>query len=226
MNDPARRTTLIKLGMLAVLLAVATIIALTVDVPGPEEIRDRVAAAGLIGVVVFVLAYAGLSLTPAPASVFSIASGVLFGFAGGAVVVFVAAMIAATAAYAISHYLGADAVARFGGDRTARAVAFLRERGLVSVLLARLIPLFPFWLVNYAGGLSGITFRHYTLGTAIGIIPGVLSYVALGAYGTDPLSWPFLAAIAAFLVLTIAGSYSARRMRGSKPVLAKEAGHA
>ncbi|WP_235900700.1 TVP38/TMEM64 family protein [Lolliginicoccus suaedae] len=226
MNEPARRTTLIKLAMLALLLGVATIIALTVDVPGPEEIRDRVAAAGAIGVIIFVLAYAGLSLTPAPASVFSIASGVLFGLVGGALVVFSAAMIAATVAYGISRYLGAEAVVRYGGDRAARAVAFLRERGLVSVLLARLIPLFPFWLVNYAGGLGGIAFRHYTIGTAIGIIPGVLSYVALGAFGTDPLSWPFLAAIAAFLLLTLVGGYSARRMRSSKPMLVEEAGHA
>lgn len=195
-------TPLVKLAVLACILVVGGVVALAVDVPSVDEVRSQVAGAGLLGALTFVLVYAALSSIPAPASVLSIASGVLFGFAGGAAVVFIGAMIAATVSYLLGKHLGSEAVVRYGGARTNRAVQFLRRRGFVAVLLVRLVPLFPFWLVNYAGGISGIKARDYFLGTALGIIPGVLSYVALGAFGTQPLSWPFVAAIVAFVVLT------------------------
>ncbi|GGC62785.1 TVP38/TMEM64 family protein [Hoyosella rhizosphaerae] len=210
---------LVKLAILGALLIIGAVIAWFVDIPSADEIRARVAAAGLVGVLVFVLAYAGLSLTPTPASVLSIAAGVLFGFAGGIAAVFAAAMLSASLAYILGRHLGADALSRYGGPKTATAVLFLRRRGFASVLIVRLVPLFPFWLVNYAGGISGIRFRHYFLGTALGIIPGVMSYVALGAFGTQPLSWPFAAAIAAFIVLTVGGGYAARRMQNKRPEL-------
>ncbi|MCW4355871.1 TVP38/TMEM64 family protein [Hoyosella sp. YIM 151337] len=212
-------TPLVKLAVLACILVVGGVVALAVDVPSVEEVRSQVAGAGLLGALTFVLVYAALSSIPAPASVLSIASGVLFGFAGGAAVVFIGAMIAATVSYLLGKHLGAEAVVRYGGAKTNRVVQFLRKRGFVAVLLVRLVPLFPFWLVNYAGGISGIKARDYFFGTALGIVPGVLSYVALGAFGTQPLSWPFVAAIVAFVVLTAGGAYYARRMRAAEPEL-------
>ncbi|MBB3039527.1 TVP38/TMEM64 family protein [Hoyosella altamirensis] len=213
-------TPLVKLAVLACIIIVGALAAIIIDVPTVAEVRSQVASAGLLGALVFVLVYAALSSIPSPASVLSIASGVLFGFVGGAAVVFVGAMMAATVSYLLGKYLGAEAVVRYGGTRTRRVVHFLRRRGFVAVLLVRLVPLFPFWLVNYAGGISGIKARDYFLGTALGIVPGVLSYVALGAFGTQPLSWPFAAAIAAFVLLTAGGAYYARRMRNAEPELA------
>lgn len=205
--------------LLGVILLAGAGIAYAIDLPSVSEIRTFVADTGVWGVVAFVLFYAALSSVPSPASVLSIASGVLFGFIGGALVVFVGAMIAASVAYSLGHLLGADAVTRYGGERVSRAVQFVQKRGFIAVLLARLVPLFPFWLVNYAGGISGIRVPAYLLATAVGIIPGVLSYVALGAFGTQPLSWPFALAIAAFVLLTAVGAYYARRMKSAEPEL-------
>ena len=80
-----------------------------------------------------------------------------------------------------------------------------------AVLLARLVPVVPFTAVNYGSGLTAVTFPAYLLATAVGIIPGTLAYVAVGAYGTDPGNWPFLLAAGVLVALSLGGAWLARR---------------
>jgi len=75
----------------------------------------------------------------------------------------------------------------------------------------RLVPLVPYIAINYASGLSGVKFRHYALGSALGMVPGSLAYAALGAYGTNP--WGLAAAGSALIILAVGGSWWARRLR-------------
>ena len=78
----------------------------------------------------------------------------------------------------------------------------------------------PFTALNYGSGLTVLGFPTYLAATAVGIAPGTLSYVALGAYGTDPASAPFLLAAGALLVLSVGGALLAWRQRrrpGSDP---------
>lgn len=50
----------------------------------------------------------------------------------------------------------------------------------------RLVPIVPFTAINYTAGLTGVRLRDYTLGTAVGIIPGTVANVALGTCGSTP----------------------------------------
>jgi len=67
--------------------------------------------------------------------------------------------------------------------------------------------------VNYVSGLTSIRFRHYLLGTVVGILPAVTAYVVLGAYGSRPSSVPFLVAFGGLLVLVVVGLVSGQRNR-------------
>ena len=163
--------------------------------------------------VSFMAVYAALTLTPFPASALTIASGLLFGLAVGAAVVVFAATLGAWVAFLLARGLGRDGVSRIRWARIATIDAMLERRGLISVLLVRLVPLFPFMAVNYAAGLSAVRQRDYLLGTAVGIVPATVGYTALGAYGTSPLSWPFAAAVLAVVVVTLAAGYAARRLK-------------
>ncbi|CAN5272019.1 hypothetical protein BH11ACT7_BH11ACT7_05390 [soil metagenome] len=205
----------LKAAILALVIAGGITLALTTELPDPAALRDRVAAAGAWGVVAFVAVYAGATLTPFPASALTIASGLLFGLAVGAAVVVFAATLGAWVAFLLARSLGRDGVSRIRWARIATLDAMLERRGLISVLLVRLIPLFPFMAVNYAAGLSAVRQRDYLLGTAVGIVPATVGYTALGAYGTSPLSWPFAAAVLAVVILTVAAGYAARRLTNS-----------
>ncbi len=205
----------LRAAILVLLIGVGIAVAVTTDLPDPAELRDRVAALGPWGVLAFVGVYAALTLTPFPASALTIASGLLFGLAAGAAIVVFAATLGAWLAFLLARSLGRDGVSRIQWARVASIDAMLERRGLISVLLVRLVPLFPFMAVNYAAGLSAVRQRDYVLGTAVGIIPATVGYTALGAYGTSPLSWPFAAAVLAVVIVTATAGYAARRLKNS-----------
>lgn len=163
-------------------------------------------------------AYAAISLLPAgPTAVMTVLGGLLLGFGTGLVAVLGAAVVGAVSAFLLSRVLGRDAVRSLTGQRFASLDERVRAHGFATVLLARLIPLVPFSTANYAFGLTSVSTRTYAGATVLGIVPGSAVYVAVGAFGTDPGSPPFLLAIAALVLLTVLGVWRQRLTRGAAP---------
>ena len=203
----------LRLALLLVLLVAAAAIALLVDLPNAAEVRALVDRSGVVAPVVFVVLYALVTLAPLPKNVLSALAGAVFGFAYGSLLVYLAALVGAGVAFALGRTLGRDAVEGLTGGRVAKVDALLARRGLVAVIGARLIPVLPFTAINYSAGLTAIRFRDFALGTAIGIIPGTLAYVALGSFAWDPTSWRFEVAAGVLLLLTLGGLLVAWRRR-------------
>ena len=126
--------------------------------------------------------------------------------------VYLAALLGAPLAFVVGRYLGRDAVERFTGARVARVDELLRRHGLATVIGARLIPVLPFTVINYTAGLTAVRRGDYALGTALGIIPGTLAYVAIGAFGFE-LGWPFWLAVGGLGGLSVTGLLLANRAR-------------
>jgi uncharacterized membrane protein YdjX (TVP38/TMEM64 family) len=207
------RRVWLRPALLGVLVAAAVTAALVVGAPEAESLRADVDALGGWAPVVFVLGYAAITLLPLPKNVLSVTAGLLFGLTGGVAVVLPGALLGAVAAFGLGRALGRGAVERLTGVRVARVDAALARRGVAAVLVSRLIPVLPFTGINYAAGLTAVRFRDFLLGTAIGVVPGTVAYVAVGAYGTSPTSWPFLAAVGALLALSLGGTWWAARRR-------------
>jgi len=205
-----KRVSLVKAGTLALIIAGAVGLALVLGTPDIEALRTRVDAAGAWAPALFFALYVGLSLIPCPKGLLTAAGGALFGLWAGAGLSLVAALIGAVISFGLGRLLGREAVDRFIRGRLARVDGLLTNRGLSAVLLVRLVPLVPYIAINYASGLSGVKFRHYTLGSALGMVPGSLAYAALGAYGTNP--WGLAAAGSALIILAVGGSWWARRL--------------
>lgn len=212
-----RTSTLGKAGALVIFLVAIVIVALTVEIPSVDEIHALTESAGTLGAVIFVAAYAILTLTPAPKGVISIAAGVAWGFWVGTALVLVGAVLGAILAFWLGRFLGRDAVEQYTGGRVRAVDEMLQRRGLLSVIALRLIPLVPFTVINYAAGLTAVRVRDYILGTAIGIIPGTMAFVAVGAYGAE-LNGGFFIALGALGLLAIGGTIVAARIRKGQPV--------
>ena len=210
--EKTRAGILWRAGTLVALLVVVVVVAFTVPLPPANELHAMIAKAGLLGEVAFVLGYALVTLTPVPKNVISIAAGFAWGLGLGVVLVFVGALLGAAIAFLLGRALGRDAIERFTGARVKAVDDLLRRRGLLSVIGVRLIPLIPFTVINYAAGLTAVRVRDYALGTAIGIIPGSIAYVAVGAYGAE-LNGGFFVALGVLGVLTIGGILVAHRLR-------------
>jgi len=204
------RAALVKAGALVLILLGAVGLSLILGTPDIAAMRSRVDAAGRWGPALFFALYAGLALIPCPKAVLTAAGGALFGLWAGAGLSLAAALVGAIVSFGVGRLLGRDAVDRLIRGQLARVDALLSDHGLSAVLIVRLVPLVPFIAINYASGLSGVRFRHYVLGSALGMVPGSLAYAALGAYGTNP--WRLAAAGSALVVLVVGGSWWARRL--------------
>lgn len=203
-----------RLALFLSLIAASVVVAVTLDLPTAGELRQKIDSYGWAAPVVFVGGYALVTLAPVPKNVLSAAAGLVFGLGTGALLVWVAALIGALTAYGLGRLLGREAVERLTSTPVQKVDALVARRGLLAVLVVRLVPVVPFTVINYTAGLTGIRFWQYTVGTAFGIIPGTVAYVALGTYGTSPSSWPFLVSVAALLLLSVGGALLAAYRRG------------
>lgn len=131
---------------------------------------------------VFVLVYVAQTAFSLPgAAVLSLASGAIFGVLQGTLYVVSGATAGAVLAFLVSRTLLRDWVVGKFGSRMEGIDRGLRENGLSYLLFLRLVPAFPFFLVNLACGVTGLPLRTYALGTLFGIMPGSLVFVNAGA---------------------------------------------
>jgi uncharacterized membrane protein YdjX (TVP38/TMEM64 family) len=170
--------------ILIALLVIGAIVALRFLPIGAWLMRFQayVRAAGPMGYVLYALGY-GLIALIFPGSVLTIGAGAIFGIVGGTLVVLAGATIAATIAFILARTVLRHRIERITAEnKKFHAVdqAIARE-GMKIVLLVRLAAVFPFTIVNYAFGLTGIRLAPYVGATAIGILPGTLAFVYIGA---------------------------------------------
>ena len=137
----------------------------------------RVATVGIFMVVYIV--QTALSLPGA--AILSLAAGALFGAVMGTFYTNIAATIGATLAFLVTRYLFHDSIQNKFGSRLSRLNMELEKRGLSYLLFLRLVPVFPFFLINLGAGLTKLPLRTFFFGTMIGIIPGGFVYCNAGA---------------------------------------------
>ena len=178
---PGSRARMIPRVALAIVAIVALVLAgkrLAVLVP---QFAEYINSLGAIGALVFVLGYVLACIAFVPASILTLAAGAIFGLAKGIALVFVAAMLGATAAFLIARYVARGAIEKrvTGNAKFAALDAAIGAQGRRIVFLLRLSPVFPFSLLNYALGLTRVTFADYIIGS-IGMLPGTVLYVYYG----------------------------------------------
>lgn len=115
------------------------------------------------------------------AAILSLAAGAIFGMVLGTVYANLAATIGATLAFLVTRYLLRDMVLNKFGAKLEGMNRELEERGFSYLLFLRLVPVFPFFLINLAAGLTRLPLRTFFFGTMLGIIPGGFVYVNAGA---------------------------------------------
>jgi uncharacterized membrane protein YdjX (TVP38/TMEM64 family) len=173
-----------------VVAAAALVLALGRAVGGyVEPFRAWVQDLGPAGPAVFALVYAAAVVAFVPGSALTLAAGAIFGVATGSVTVFVAAVVGSCAAFLIARYLARGAVEKriAGNPRFAAIDRAVGREGRKIAFLLRLSPAIPFTLLNYALGLTRVRFPDYLL-ASLGMIPGTLLYVYLGAVAGDAAS--------------------------------------
>jgi uncharacterized membrane protein YdjX (TVP38/TMEM64 family) len=168
-----------------------------------DQLRNWVNEHLLVALVLYFLLYTAVTALSLPvAAPLTLVGGLLFGRWLGTAVVSAAATYGATLAFLTSRYLFRDLVQRRLGPRLRQLDDGLERDGAYYLLTLRLVPLFPFFLVNLGMGLTKIRLRTFVLVSWLGMLPGTFLYInagqALGDVDSpgDLLSWPVLLSLA------------------------------
>jgi uncharacterized membrane protein YdjX (TVP38/TMEM64 family) len=141
---------------------------------------------GTVGAIAFITIYILATVAFIPGSILTFGSGVLFGVVWGSLYVFISATLGATIAFLVGRYLARGWVAKkIEGNHKFQAIdQAVGKEGLKIVLLTRLSPIFPFNLLNYAFGITGVSLKDYVIGS-VGMIPGTVMYVYMGSLASN-----------------------------------------
>lgn len=155
-------------------------------------LEDWVADAGAAAPLLFIGLYALATVLFLPGSVLTLVGGALFGPVLGTLYNLTGATFGAVLAFVIARYLASNwvqaRVEASAGGRVERLVKGVEAEGWRFVAFTRLVPLFPFNLLNYALGLTRIPLLHYTLASFVFMLPGALAYTYIGYAGREAVA--------------------------------------
>ncbi len=147
-----------------------------------DVLAATVAAHFLPALAGFALFYVFATAVSIPGlAVMTLAGGFLFGWLAAGIVVVAAATLGATILFLIARTSFGAALADKAGPRLARFAEGFREDAFSYLMFLRLVPIFPFWVVNLAPALAGVPLRIFVVTTALGILPGTFAFTLIGS---------------------------------------------
>ncbi|MBC8519943.1 MAG: TVP38/TMEM64 family protein [Gammaproteobacteria bacterium] len=152
-----------------------------------QQIELWIEQAGLWAPIFFIVLYAVATVLFVPGTVLTLAGGALFGPIFGALINLTGATIGATLAFLVSRYVASDWVEQKAAGKMKKILEGVEEEGWRFVAFTRLVPLFPFNLLNYVLGLTKIPFLHYVVASWIFMLPACFAYTYLGYAGGEAL---------------------------------------
>lgn len=153
-----------------------------------EVIEQWLAQFGIASPLFFIALYALLVVLGFPGSVLTLAGGFLFGLWWGTLLNLIAATMGATISFLIARYLAADWIAQNTKGMLARLIDGVQREGWRFVMVVRLVPLFPFNILNYALGLTPLRLFDYIWASFVFMSPGCFGYTYLGTLGKSALT--------------------------------------
>lgn len=174
-----------RYSLFALLATGITLAIIYRDVFDAAALETWIQNSGPAGPLLFMLIYAVGTVFFLPGSVLTLTGGALFGPVWGTLYNLTGATIGATLAFLIARYLAAHWVEKKTGGRLRQLKEGVEGEGWRFVAFVRLVPLFPFNLLNYALGLTRIRLSHYIIASYLCMLPGAIAYTYLGYVGRE-----------------------------------------
>ena len=157
------------------------------------------------------LLYVVLLAVMFPLTILVVTTGMLFSMEWAMLCATLGALSSSAAGYVVGHWLGRETIEKHGGITVRRAEQYIQNNSFNSMVLINLLPVAPFAVTNMLAGAFRLDFTRYMLGSAVGIIPGLLIVIAFGGQlgklmvaGENGLPWSAIA-IAISLIFLLVG---------------------
>jgi uncharacterized membrane protein YdjX (TVP38/TMEM64 family) len=155
---------------------------------GAEALEAWIAGLGIWAPVGFVLLYAIATVAMVPGGIFDLIGGALFGPYLGSLLDLVGGTLGAALAFLVARYIARDWVEARAGPRLQGVMRNVDAEGWRFVAFVRLVPVFPYNIVNYVLGLTRIPFHHYVLATTLFMAPSTVAYTWIGYAGRQAIA--------------------------------------
>ncbi len=231
LNSPDKKPASAKLWKpLALLAAIVAVLVLAKTLGWDQALKQLqpwLESLGPWGPLVFVALYVGASVLALPGSVLTLAGGVIFGAFWGTFWVSLASTLAAGTCFLIARYFARKDLENSMRNNPAfqKLDALTEKNGVLIVALTRLVPLFPFNLLNYGFGLTKVSFLSYLLTSWLCMLPGTILYVVgsdavKSALTQGKIPWPLLGVLVLVLgLLTLLGRVARNRLKAAESKL-------
>jgi len=140
------------------------------------RLQDWMESLGAWAPLAYALIYAVATVAAVPASALTVAAGALFGSVVGVITVSLGSTLGASLSFLVARYFARDAVSRWLSrkERFRKLDRMTETRGVLMVAFTRLVPVFPFVVVNYGFGLTRVRFWTYVFWSWLCMIPGII----------------------------------------------------
>ncbi|MCJ7500260.1 TVP38/TMEM64 family protein [bacterium] len=184
-------------------------------------LQDWIRSLGVLGPLVFTVVYAGATVAALPGSALSILAGAIFGPVLGVIVVIFAATLGASLAFLVSRYFARSSIEKWleGNEKFRKLDDLTAKHGDIMVAITRLVPIFPFNLLNYGFGLTRVSFRTYVVWSFVCMLPGTILYVVGSAAVAEALregKVPWILVVVVVLILGIIAVLGRQAMKRLK----------
>ena len=172
----------------------------------PAQLHDTISQFGNWAAIAYISLFTVLPAFFFPVAVLALAGGLLFGLLWGSIYTFLGAILNCSLMFLLARYAGRKKVEQLIKKKLspmwqARLQNLNSSGGFALLVILRLIPAVPYNLINYAFGLTSMSYGTYILGSALGIIPGTLAFINIGDKALDVTSPEFWIAIGLLLLL-------------------------
>lgn len=183
-KKPGKAGILKRLGFLALLIGIIVAIRASgaTQYLEEEKLRELITGSGALAPLIYMAAYTVAPAFFLPGLPLTIAGGILFGPLWGVIYTIASATAGACVAFLVSRYLGRDWIeGKLRSPRWKKLDEMVELHGWKAVAFTRLIPIFPFNLLNYAFGLTRVKFSHYALATFAGMLPACIAFIVFSS---------------------------------------------
>ncbi|WP_432983893.1 TVP38/TMEM64 family protein [Dactylosporangium sp. CA-233914] len=170
----------LRFGALAVLVLTLSVAIIIVH-PTRASLAHAIGPNHPMAPIIAIGGSAVLTTALAPRTLLAGVGGLLFGFVGGALYIMLGVTLGALIAHTVGRLLGRDFMARHLSGRLLTMEQAVAKRGVLAIVISRMVPFVPFGIANYIFGTTSVRMSAFITGTVLGALPATLAYSALGS---------------------------------------------
>lgn len=182
----------------------------------PDRVRHLILDSGRYAEAIYLILWTFLPVGFFPVPILAFAAGMGFGLIKGSILTVIGAMLNMTLMFGMARYLFREPVQRFlykHYPQTEDILSTNKRRLRIALALARIIPLVPYNIENYAFGLTDIHLFDFLAISLFTIIPGTIIYVNVGDKAVDPQGWDFAISVALLILLFVGTAFLTKYMK-------------